>query len=272
MDANIVGCVATGLAERMGFISSAFASSAGGIRRAVIDEFLPMHVFETVRAKLPDPQQMIRRRDWRERKYVCADLDQFGPALQALVMEFSSDAVAKVLEPLYGTPLWPDENLYNGGVTLMAPGDYMMPHLDNSHDRLRQRRRTLVALFYLSDWTADDGGALVLWDKAVCQPITSIAYRPNRLVIMEETEQSWHSVQRVDGSRPRASLTTYFYSAEEARVRLTRYRAPTGGPLRRALSDIDFGMRTTALRMGFDRLVTNRHARPQNQSKVTGKN
>jgi Rps23 Pro-64 3,4-dihydroxylase Tpa1-like proline 4-hydroxylase len=54
--------------------------------------------------------------------------------------------------------------LYNGGITKMMPGDFMCPHLDNSHNYDRTQRRAVVLLYYMSpQWREDYGGALELW-------------------------------------------------------------------------------------------------------------
>ena len=48
--------------------------------------------------------------------------------------------------------------LYAGGISMMAPGHFLNPHIDNSHDKFRQRYRVLNLLSYVSpDWDQTRG-------------------------------------------------------------------------------------------------------------------
>ena len=44
----------------------------------------------------------------------------------------------------------PDENLYAGGISLMAKDNFLNPHLDNSHDIKREAYRVLATFSTMS--------------------------------------------------------------------------------------------------------------------------
>jgi hypothetical protein len=148
----------------------------------------------------------------------------------------------------------------------MLPGDFMCPHLDNSHDQARKRRRDVVLLYYFSPfWLPEYQGSLELWRLDGKTSQSSIEYKPNRLVILETTDHSWHSIQSILGPMPRASVTSYFYGPESERspVRLTRFTSWPGDPLRGMLFDAQFHLRSIAARF-IRRSVGNRHVyRPE---------
>ena len=61
-----------------------------------------------------------------------------------------------------------DKNLYAGGLSIMSKGDFLNPHIDNSHNISRNKYRRLNLLFYVSpDWKMADGGNFELWDERV---------------------------------------------------------------------------------------------------------
>ena len=81
--------------------------------------------------------------------------------------------------------LHPDTNLYAGGISLMCGGQYLNPHLYNSHDKDRNLWRVLNLLYYVSpDWKVENDGNLELWPSdPKGEPIT-IHSRFNRLAVM----------------------------------------------------------------------------------------
>ena len=95
---------------------------------------------------------------------------------------------------------------------MMFPGDFLNPHIDNSHDGDRQRYRRLNLLYYVSpDWKIENGGNFELWnDERLNQKtLTALA---NRLVVMETNKISWHSVSQVQTDRPRCCVSNYYFS------------------------------------------------------------
>ena len=95
----------------------------------------------------------------------------------------------------------------------MRKNDFLNPHIDNSHSKDGKMYRRLNLLFYLSNDTLNNGGDLELWDKNVCINKT-IKTIPNRLVVMETNQHSWHSVSKIKGNQSRTCLSCYFYSKD----------------------------------------------------------
>lgn len=248
-------------ADRLKHEFEELAGAGCGI--AVMDDLLPTNLFDEVRSWLPPKHTMLRRQSLGERKYCSAQTTGLPPALRACIAGFASPAIARKMGELFdlGT-LEPDFSLYNGGVTLMAPGDFMRPHLDNSHDRSRRHRRRLAALYYLSaDWLPEQGGDLTIWSRTPLEQLRTIAYKPNRLVFMEVNETAWHSVGQIFGTADRANLTTYFYDeiSTDHPVRLTRFMGWPGEPTTQAVLECQFRIRMAAQRLGADRFVHNPH-------------
>ena len=106
----------------------------------------------------------------------------------------------------------PDPKLYAGGLSMMFEGDFLNPHIDNSHDADRGKYRRLNILYYVSpDWTLENGGNFELWNEHRTEPKTLISLA-NRLVVMETNKSSWHSVSPVKVDRPRCCVSNYYFS------------------------------------------------------------
>jgi 2OG-Fe(II) oxygenase superfamily len=243
----------------------------GKIRCCWLDDLLPLEILHEALGGLPNPAAMVRRQSLKERKYVTAALDQLGDATRNLVAAFSGPEIAEVVTGLLGgARLSADPRLYNGGITKMMPGDFMCPHLDNSHNYDRTQRRAVVLLYYMSpEWREDYGGALELWDDDRKAPPREIAHQSNRLVIMETTDHSWHAVRPISGPHSRINVTTYYYApkTEITPARLTRFAPWPGQPVRGLYFNADFHIRSLAARfLGGVSPLPNGHINPDTQS------
>lgn len=240
------------------------APAKGRVRCCWLDDLLPDSAVADAQREMPPLSSMVRRADRKERKYVSANLDTLGPTLRNMVVALAQQPIADMVSEIMGKAhLEVDPRLYNGGVTSMVQGDFMCPHLDNSHDYDRVRRRDVVLLYYLSpDWRPEYGGGLELWSRRRGGTSQPVAFRSNRLVILETTEASWHSIRPIVGPHPRVSLTTYYYApaAVKTPLRLTRFTGWPGEPLRAAMFSTEFHLRNAAARVVGRRLTGNRHA------------
>lgn len=240
-----------------------YQGSTGRVRTCFVDDLLPDSALQEFSGALPPLSEMTRLRSLGERKFVSASLDRLAPALRKLTMAFSHPIVTLAIAPIIGAAmLVPDGNFYNGGVTIMAPGDFMRPHLDNSHDKAGQRVRKVVMLYYFSPvWRSEYGGHLAVWDDVVAGEARGIKYRPNRLVLIETSEASWHSISEIVGPYPRVNLTTYLYdpAATSQPVRLTRFKAWPKERLHLFALDAQFHARSMAFKLGLQRFRRNPH-------------
>jgi hypothetical protein len=114
-----------------------------------------------------------------------------------------------------------------------------------------------------------------LWDDDLKAAPRTIEYKTNRLVIVETTDHSWHSVGPIVGPMPRVNFTTYFYAphTEISPSRLTHF-APWPGA-RRTLRDLviepEFQLRSLAAHLlGKRRLKANKHVYSQQTTSSSG--
>ncbi len=216
----------------------------------VIDDLLPESLAQQVHASFPDPSRMMLRKSLRELKYVTSQMDDCTPLLGEVVYSFQDARVVDAVARATGLEaLEPDEKLYAGGVSLMARGHYLHPHIDNSHDMERARYRVLNLLYYASPgWEAQDGGHLELWPQGVgAQPLT-IESRFNRLLVIATHRSSWHSVSPVRADRNRTCVSNYYFSKvspeKEDYFHVTSFRGRPGQPVRDLVLRADAGLRS----------------------------
>ncbi|MEX1198717.1 MAG: 2OG-Fe(II) oxygenase [Pseudohongiellaceae bacterium] len=179
-----------------------------------IDGLLPEGVARKIYDAFPSPEHMKLRKSLREYKYVAAQMDQYDPILEEAIYAFQDPRIVELIQEVCGIDsLYPDEYLYAGGISLMKKGQFLNPHLDNSHEKDRERWRVLNLLYYVSpDWESRFGGNLEIWPDGVKQPQQTIDSTFNRLVVMATHGASWHSVSPVVADRNRACISNYYFS------------------------------------------------------------
>jgi Rps23 Pro-64 3,4-dihydroxylase Tpa1-like proline 4-hydroxylase len=251
------------LSTNLNRLKAEFGSErTGHVRCCSIDDLFDSELLGGI-LELPPLKAMLRKENLKERKYLSSNLDILSLTQQEIVKAFNSQEVANVVAKIMEkSALENDPSLYNGGITAMLPGDFMCPHLDNSHDYSRTRRRDVVLLYYFSPfWRTDYGGHLELWNDDRKAAPRRFEYRPNRLVIMETTNQSWHSITPIVGPMPRSSVTTYYYAPAVvmSRPRLTKFGAWPRQPARELLFKSEFALRSVAAKILPRRLVPNKH-------------
>lgn len=184
------------------------------IRHFFIDDLLDVENCRSIYEAFPkDGNGFFNRDTFREKKKTSADLSSYNQILSDVTYALQDirvvDLIANIVE---FNEIEPDPKLYAGGLSMMFPGDFLNPHIDNSHDGERQRYRRLNLLYYVSpDWQSEYGGNLELWDEKRLNSkiITALT---NRLVVMETNKTSWHSVSKVETDRPRCCVSNYYFS------------------------------------------------------------
>lgn len=180
----------------------------------VVDDLLPEAVGREIYAAFPRDRAAFREmKSFRERKVTSKNLDQYPAILTDITFAIQSQAVVDAVGEITGIAQQrPDPLLYAGGLSMMMQGDYLHPHLDNSHDKDRQLYRTVNLLYYVTpDWTLEDGGNFELWDAEVKSPLV-IHSRFNRLLVMATNRGSWHSVNPVRTDGRRCCVSNYYFS------------------------------------------------------------
>lgn len=180
----------------------------------IIDNLLPPELIDAIYNAFPQHSQIwTARHSFRERKKTFAKLERIDPLIAAITDAFHASEVLQAIKGVTGIDgLEADPELYAGGISMMNRGDFLNPHIDNSHDAVRQRYRRLNLLYYISpDWRVDNGGNLELWDDKVKKPKVIVS-QYNRLVVMETNRTSWHSVSPVLVDRNRCCVSNYYFS------------------------------------------------------------
>lgn len=141
-------------------------------------------------------------------------MDRYNPLLEEVIFGFQQDSVVDAIQDICGVDsLYPDENLYAGGISLMGKNQFLNPHLDNSHEVERTRWRVLNLLYYVSpDRQPSWGGNLELWPDGPDRQQTTVDSRFNRLAVMAIHDSSWHSVSPITVDHARACVSNYYFS------------------------------------------------------------
>jgi Rps23 Pro-64 3,4-dihydroxylase Tpa1-like proline 4-hydroxylase len=187
----------------------------GRIQTCYVDDVLPPEGTREIHDAFPKKEDMMERKTLREHKYVAAQMNKYNPLLEEIIYAFQDPRVLQTVAEITGLKdLHPDDRLYAGGISLMAPGNFLNPHLDNSHDKDRNMYRVLNLLFYVSpDWKKEYGGNLEVWDNGPEGEPREFHSKFNRLVIMATHDKSWHSVNKVQHpDRNRCCVSNYYFS------------------------------------------------------------
>lgn len=218
-------------------------------RTIVIDDLLPADIAGAIHEAFPGDGPFWRQLDtFRERKKTFAKLGQLDPLIADVTDAFHDAAVIEAVADITGVgALEADPTLYAGGISMMQKGDFLNPHLDNSHDAGRRRYRRLNLLYYVTpEWTAESGGNFELWDEKVTSP-DEIVSAFNRLVVMETNRTSWHSVNPVRADAARRCVSNYYFSTQSPNggeyYHVTSFLGRPGQTGRRLYGRIDNVMR-----------------------------
>jgi Rps23 Pro-64 3,4-dihydroxylase Tpa1-like proline 4-hydroxylase len=221
-------------------------------RFAAINDLLPEAIAHEVRQAFPATSDMRLLDSFRERKYTSKSLDKFAPILAEITMAFQDPRVIDAVSAITGArDAVGDPLLYAGGISAMAKGHFLNPHIDNSHDYEQKNYRVLNLLYYCSPgWKSEFGGNLELWDDNVSEAI-EIPSLFNRLVLMETNDHSWHSVNEVKTDELRCCVSNYYFSPHSPNgyetTHVTFFQGRPEQKLRRVVSTAD-GMLRTAMR------------------------
>ena len=239
-------------------ISREFASERKiKTRYAVIDGLLPEETAKKFAAAFPPLEEMRLMQSIRERKRTSKSLEKFDPLLSDITFAFQDERVVQMVSELTGIKdAVGDPHLYAGGISAMAKGHFLNPHIDNSHDGDRTNYRVLNLLYYVTpDWKPENGGNLELWDEKVTKPV-EIPSVFNRLVLMSTNDKSWHSVNEVKANEIRYCISNYYFSPHSPNgyktFHVTYFAGRPEQKLRRIVTRIDSDLRTVLRKVKKD--------------------
>lgn len=240
-------------------------STPGRVQSCSIDDLLPRNLAEEIYKAFPAAEEMMLKKSLREHKYVAAQMDQYRPILEEIVYAFQDPRIVECVHRITAIKdLIPDHNLYAGGISLMAKGNFLNPHLDNSHDRDRKNYRVLNLLYYVTpDWKQEYGGNLELWDDGPKGCPREIFSAFNRLVIMATHEKSWHSVNEVRHNGNRCCVSNYYFSSQPLEAHeyfhVTSFRGRPEQPVRDMLLKADIQARMAVRKLFKKGIKENPH-------------
>ncbi|MDQ2945655.1 MAG: 2OG-Fe(II) oxygenase [Acidobacteriota bacterium] len=247
---TIVGIIADRLKHDSDVLRADFNQrSSVNTRYVIVDDLLPDKIGTQIYNAFPDNSQMRLMESFREKKYTSKSLDKMDPIIAAVTFAFQAPDVLRQVEIITGfRGLEADPRLYAGGISAMANGHYLNPHIDNSHDSDRKLYRALNLLYYTTPgWSAEDGAAFELWDPELKQRV-EIPSKFNRLLIMETNRTSWHSVSPVKADGRRCCVSNYYFSAASPEgtdyFNVTEFQGRPEQPIRRMVSGADRMLRT----------------------------
>lgn len=230
-----------------------------------VDDLLPEKLALEIRDAFPLESDMVLKKSIREYKYIAAQMNQYNPILEEVIYAFQEPKVVKLIESIVcKEDLLPDENLYAGGISYMGEGNFLNPHLDNSHDKDRQVWRAFNLLYYVSPgWKLEDGGNLELWPQGPKGEPVTIESRFNRLAIMMTNNDSWHSVSQVKNKAGRCCVSNYYFSKtpmlQGDSFHVTSFRGRPEQPFRDLILRADIVLRQGIRKVFKKGLVENPH-------------
>jgi len=179
-----------------------------------IDNILPEKLALEISCLFPNSSEMVLKKSIREDKYIGVQMNQYNNLLEEVLYAFQDDRIVKLISEITEiTNPYPDENLYAGGISLMKKNQFLNPHLDNSHDKDRERWRVLNLLYYVSpNWKLEYGGNLELWPNGLDEKPLTIESKFNRLAVMATHNKSLHSVSPVVVEDERKCISNYYFS------------------------------------------------------------
>jgi Rps23 Pro-64 3,4-dihydroxylase Tpa1-like proline 4-hydroxylase len=261
--AEIAELIVARLAAQKDRLASEYRRMA--VPHFVLDNLLPEDLAMDIALAFPATSQMTLKSSLRELKYVTAQMNRCNPLLEEAIFAFHDERVVTLIAELTGLQqVEPDRLLYAGGISVMSEGHFLNPHLDNSHDKTRQRYRVLNLLYYASPgWQPQSGGGLELWPDGPKGAQITIPNLFNRLVVMATNRRSWHSVARVRSEAPRCCLSNYYFSAVSPEVEdyfhVTSFRGRPEQPVRDIVLRADIGLRMLLRKLRPTGIVENKH-------------
>jgi Rps23 Pro-64 3,4-dihydroxylase Tpa1-like proline 4-hydroxylase len=205
-----------------------------------LDDLLPAAWAKECFLALPDPNLLMLRDTPKEKKRVGVAFEKYHPLMKDALLAFQDDRVIAAVADITGIRnMGEDKSFYGSGISMMMEGDFLMPHLDNSHDGDGKRYRVINTLYYITpDWPEHRGGNLELWDMGMKEYV-EIHSRFNRLVVMGTHTASLHSVNTIAFPGLRACVSNYYYSttplSEKPYVHKTTFFARPEDPLLKRL-------------------------------------
>lgn len=193
----------------------------------LLDGLLDDEFFRRLHAEFPPFAAENALNDYGEAggKAVHSKPAEIGPAYRELDALFQNRDFLDWLGRATGIEdLLFDPDYYGGGTHENLSGESLDSHVDfNIHPTRRWHRRLNLILFLNDEWEESWGGCVQLqrdpWAPADENVVRTVVPAPNRCVVFETSERSWHGFEtiRIPEDRPgvtRRTVAVYFYTVE----------------------------------------------------------
>ncbi len=190
---------------------------------AVMDNFLPDHIAQTVErlfpdANLPSFEQPDNR--YQTNKLGKSQVNNFEGVpvfIRHLLHDFNNQVFVEFLEKLTGIKgLIVDPHFHGGALHQILPGGKLAIHADfNREKKLKLDRRLNVLIYFNKDWQESYGGHLELWDQDMTSYQRRVLPIFNRCVVFNTTSTSYHGHPEpltCPIGRSRNSIALYYYT------------------------------------------------------------
>ncbi len=238
-------------------IKQGYLDTKNSIGYFIVDDLLPEQIALDIYKAFPAAAAMNLNKSLREYKYIAAQMDKYEPILEEALFAFQDLRIIDLISDVCGIDnLYPDENLYAGGISRMEKSQFLNPHLDNSHDKDREKWRVLNLLYYVSpDWKQEYGGNLELWPDGIEGEQITVYSKFNRLAVMATHDTSWHSVSPITHHASRCCVSNYYFSdsplKDNINFHVTSFRGRPEQKIRDVILQAD-----SALRMGIRKIFS----------------
>jgi len=255
--AEIADHILTKLENEKSSIRHSYLNTKDTIGYFFIDDLLPEEIALAIYQAFPKADAMKHNKSLRENKYIAAQMDRYDPILEKVLFAFQDQRVVDFISSVCEIDsLYPDEYLYAGGISRMEKLQFLNPHLDNSHDKDRNKWRVLNLLYYVSPgWEIEYGGNLELWPDGMKGKQVTVQSKFNRLAVMATHDSSWHSVSPVTHDAARCCISNYYFSESSLKndlnFHVTSFRGRPEQKLRNCVLQAD-----AAFRMGIRKMFS----------------
>jgi len=212
-------------------IKNLIKSSKNRVGYFYIDDLLPKEQALKLFSVFPATKDMVLKKSMKEYKYVGAQMNLYDNLLEETLYAFQNDKIVNFMTNMFQLKsVYPDPNLYAGGLSAMSKNHFLNPHIDNSHDKDRKKWRVLNLLYYITpNWKLSYGGNLEIWHNGLKNNPTTIHCKFNRLVVMLTHNESWHSVSPIKFEGRRCCISNYYFSDfpidDKNKFHVTSFRA-----------------------------------------------
>ncbi|MGQ3086986.1 2OG-Fe(II) oxygenase [Flavobacterium sp.] len=243
------------ITENKESLKEQYVKSKDAIGYFFLDDLLPENLAMEIYRAFPKADEMVHKKSIREDKFVAAQMNKYDPLLEEIIYAFQDKRIVDVVSEICGlNGIMPDDNLYAGGISAMGHKQFLNPHLDNSHDKDRERWRVLNLLYYVTpNWDQSYGGNLELWPNGMREKQVTIHSKFNRLAVMATHNKSLHSVSPVTYEGLRCCVSNYYFSKEPLLAtdtfHVTSFRGRPENRLTDAILQLD-----AAVRMGLRKI------------------